>query len=760
MDYERELIFAFLEEDNTQRAYFRVRPLLTPSGFAQEEAVKRWPDEGGLRIVPDKNEQFYFKDRMRTIGSFCLVDLTPFPAEANKIRTNKNYRPEKDEKNQYIIFSDTVHELPEHTFYEVMTGTPEQFAELATAAVTPLFMIRSDDTFYGPVHRKAPDAPSTAPEMEGTLFDLPCPDGKVRSILCCSDALASEPVQPVKKPAPVARQPKEAPAPAQQTAAPAVEKAQIVKEQPPQPAAPVPPAQDEVLPIGQPLQILDAAKDFDETLNDIQQELPSSANLLHAPQETVLPPVIQQPDAPLTGTPLLKGASVRTSVPRPKNKLQEVVANQWRAAKNDPPAEPLPSNANLRAIVNPVETACEQLRAAWEIPEAHQQLIDYIMSLPGVGACLTASGETTLQQTMQAKLNDIEADRLALLYQLDKAKCDLESFRAQELTRVTEASKQQIAQLEAQQSACEASLEQTKTQINNLLAQRDALQDEIVRMQTETLPKALSEALARAQLVAPPTASPIYLNGRSGLCASADKLIDRAMQILAASGLTANRNDAIAALALLIACRRVAVVGASAPAATLIHNISGAFGWSSGVGTQTSPAQQPVACPAACDSTPLIVLSTDAITLPIESAVRVMLSTSMHSAVHNPAYAIDPYPVLQLAALPFIPVVQPTNDQPLALHVLQELAETDAGSVQSALAPLWKHIPPVSGNAMLTMQRFANIAAPLMDGGLPAACDWIIRLWLIPRTGHCKPDTVEQLRGMLAEYPMSAALLK
>jgi len=96
----------------------------------------------------------------------------------------------------------------------------------------------------------------------------------------------------------------------------------------------------------------------------------------------------------------------------------------------------------------------------------------------------------------------------------------------------------------------------------------------------------------------------------------------------------------------------------------------------------------------------------------------------------------------------------------LALHALQELAETDAGSVQSALAPLWKHIPPVSGNAMLTMQRFANIAAPLMDGGLPAACDWIIRLWLIPRTGHCKPDAIEQLRGMLSEYPMSAALLK
>ena len=35
MDIYRELIFSYLEEDNTQRVYFRVKPLLAASGDAQ-----------------------------------------------------------------------------------------------------------------------------------------------------------------------------------------------------------------------------------------------------------------------------------------------------------------------------------------------------------------------------------------------------------------------------------------------------------------------------------------------------------------------------------------------------------------------------------------------------------------------------------------------------------------------------------------------------------------------------------------------------
>ena len=102
MNFDRSLIFAYLEEDNIQRAYFRVRPLLTIHGDVQEEALRLWPDHGCLRIVPDRNEQHTFKDRMRSLGNYCVINLVGIPADANKIRTNKNYKPERGEFNQFI----------------------------------------------------------------------------------------------------------------------------------------------------------------------------------------------------------------------------------------------------------------------------------------------------------------------------------------------------------------------------------------------------------------------------------------------------------------------------------------------------------------------------------------------------------------------------------------------------------------------------------------------------------------------------------
>ena len=148
MNLDRCLLFSWLEEDNIQKAYFRVRPLLTLEGDVRSEAEALWPNEGCLRIVPDRNEQHTFKVRMRTLGSFCVVDLRGQPADAGKIRTNKNFRPDKGEVNQYILYSDTVYALPEHTFYEIVEGTAEGFAEAVKKAVTPLFYIREGDTLY------------------------------------------------------------------------------------------------------------------------------------------------------------------------------------------------------------------------------------------------------------------------------------------------------------------------------------------------------------------------------------------------------------------------------------------------------------------------------------------------------------------------------------------------------------------------------------------------------------------------------------
>ena len=107
MNLDRCLLFSWIEEDNIQKAYFRVRPLLTNEGDVRAEAEELWPAEGCLRIVPDRNEQHTFKSRMRSLGSYCVVDLRGLPADTGKIRTNKNFRPEKGEMNQYNDFGDS-----------------------------------------------------------------------------------------------------------------------------------------------------------------------------------------------------------------------------------------------------------------------------------------------------------------------------------------------------------------------------------------------------------------------------------------------------------------------------------------------------------------------------------------------------------------------------------------------------------------------------------------------------------------------------
>ena len=91
MNFQGKAVLVYLEEDNIARAYFRVQPLMTQDGPLGPMTAD-YPDDGFLRIVPDKNEQHTFKERMRALSGLCLVDQRLFSTESDKIRTNKNYQ--------------------------------------------------------------------------------------------------------------------------------------------------------------------------------------------------------------------------------------------------------------------------------------------------------------------------------------------------------------------------------------------------------------------------------------------------------------------------------------------------------------------------------------------------------------------------------------------------------------------------------------------------------------------------------------------
>ena len=122
MDFTGRIVLSYVEEDNIQRAYFRIRPLLTADGAVAQADIDALPDEGYLRIVPDKNEQHTFKERMRELAPLCVLDLLNLPADAVKIRTNKNYAPQRGENNQFIVYSDAVQAIPQQLFYEVISA--------------------------------------------------------------------------------------------------------------------------------------------------------------------------------------------------------------------------------------------------------------------------------------------------------------------------------------------------------------------------------------------------------------------------------------------------------------------------------------------------------------------------------------------------------------------------------------------------------------------------------------------------------------
>lgn len=759
MNPEVELIFAYLEEDNIPRAYFRARPILTMNGDIREEADEKWPNEGCLRIVPDKNEQHTFKERMRTLGAWCLLDLTGYAAEANKIRTNKNYRPEQGEINQYILYSDAVKALPDTLFYEVLDGAPADFSALAQRSITPRFFIREGDTLYGPAAKTAETAPEAAAACEGTLFELSLPDGAQHTMLVipAENKITQRPPMPVRTrpipnhPGPIsfaspAATPAPVPVPAPATAPSSAK------------------AEEEALPIGKTLNILDQNQTFEETLQGLDQPLSSQANLLHThPAESVTAPFMQTPAAPLTGTPLFR-APLHTSTPQPKNKVQEVVASQVRIVRNDPPAEPLPSGCRLTQVENPVEAACQALKQAWQLTDSRAQLSSFIMSLDGMKTFVTpgcTASSSPLQQAIQQQLQDLEAERLSALVQLDKAKADVDLYRKNTLEGASAQAKGELDKLAALKDDLNSSIESLKEQLNLLIAQRETYAAQVDALKNREAPAAAAQLLADAGMAAAANIAQLRLSPVCGQRVPMEQLLARVQTAMTHSGLTYDRNRAIAFLTLLALCPRIGVVAQSpAATATLTENLVKQLGWGSGYGHQVTLDQKPLVTAAPTDGTPALLMTSLALFAPLNGIRKLMLGRTAAHLTRNAAYEADPWPIFPLNQLPFIPTLDEAIGAPVSLSSLDELLAHPAETavVDTALKPMLACIAPLSGRAYKAMAAFTAACAGVMDGGLAAACDWALLLWVLPVLERT-PANIAAVKPLLAEYPLSLAAL-
>ncbi len=750
MNFDRSLIFSYLEEDNIQRAYFRVRPLLTIDGDVREEAGQLWPNEGGLRIVPDRNEQHTFKVRMRTLGSYCVIDLRNQPTEAGKIRTNKNFRPDKGEVNQYILYSDTVHELPEHTFFQLLNGSAANYAELAKDAVTPLFFIREDDTLYGPVRKDFPAQPETAKETAAMLYEIPCPDGVSRLMLCIEEAKIIDLPAHKEEPEETVAAESAAPAPSDVSAEDKCEPAPVQEE----------------LPIGEELHILDSARNHEETLEQLNKPVSQDANLLHQKMAEIPAPapIVPAHSEPLSGTPLVR-TPLHVTGQQTKNRTQEIVSNQWSVGKYEPPAQNLPNGTAMHSVRNPVESACSHLKDAWNASSSHNQLLDFMLSLDGLRREMEVklcggNGVTLMQRVLRQRLQDLEAERLMALCELDRARRDADAYKQELMTALSSRIVRETGKLEADRKTAQEQVDTLKQQLNALTLQRDALLNKVNELQTNTLPEAVAKLLADVQMTAPITGVPLRISPVSGQLTDAEELIHRVMEVFSASGVPMLRNTAIALLVLLGVSARIGLVSSTPTAmATLTRNIVAALGWSQSFAHQYSAEQHPLIGMPPVDATPAVLATNLPNYAAISGATKLTLSRSTGNLIRTPAYDVNPWPVLNMFALPFVPQLTFSDATPVSAASLAKFVQHNAVSdaeLDMVLSPILQAAPPLSGAARKEMYRFVSVSAGLMEGGLPAAADWGISLWIVPALERGSKQYAA-VKALLDEFPFSLA---
>ena len=500
-----KITIGYLEEDVPQKAYFRIKPLFVKGdgAFEQIENVREnFPDEGGIRIVPDKNESNRFKARMRTLGRYCVLDLTHHMGENDKIRPNKNYSPDRQEENRNIVYSDVVAKCPDEWMCEVVRADQSEGEIRATLLRRPgtrQVALISGGTISGPwiyeqgehenefVFRKD-DAYETYTADESTymrLFTVPLSEGEETEVIVSASGAPLFVLKNIPE-APKAEEAKEA-APAEEAEAaetPAVsepsedENAPAASSEAPEaeespkadatecPEAPVSP-EAEALPeapaVPEP-PVRPAFTPRPETAARLETPLrPETPSRPSAPVRAEAPvrpvPPQKQPEAdgyaPRMGRLFAREQSLigQTGLnPRRGRSLSEVVDDGWRRSRMDQLGAPVPGNAPGSPIVSPIERAAESARDAWALKEARQAMIDELLKLDGFSQALAPrfekGGKTPATSQQLESLNDLEEERLKILSEIDVLRKNRIEMRGELLEEARQAHANEIKKQE------------------------------------------------------------------------------------------------------------------------------------------------------------------------------------------------------------------------------------------------------------------------------------------------------------------------
>ncbi len=447
MEFSGRLFLAAIEEDNAQRALFRVRPLLSNEGEIPQEEIETLSDEGFLRVVPDRGEQHTFKERMRGLGQLCLIDLRSVSAETNKVRNNKNYAPNYGERNRYVIYSDAIRELSEVEVYEVVAeGRAAQPDTLS-------YYLRKGGHIQGPFIASSTEPASPlsciAPD-NSRLFSVTMPDGR--------EKLYYWPEQPESNQS-VAPQPREIPEKETKT-----DVVDHVPSMPEQSAEEAP-----VLPLSAKEQILKLQAAISPLLQAPEEELVSEE-----PETEEKTAILKT--AKLNGTPMRISGHRPSGTRRNALSLSSVVDREVRrSGRPQEPSATLNDSRDLRPVDNPAEQLKQAMRQMWNRQETRMQALDSFLAMDGASQALLdrLSGEEgkDMQAIVHQQLNELEAERLALVMELDH----LQENRSELFKEALSQGGAQAKDLESRKTELHQSLQQLQSQCVQLEEKRAGL---------------------------------------------------------------------------------------------------------------------------------------------------------------------------------------------------------------------------------------------------------------------------------------------
>lgn len=707
MEFSGRLFLAAIEEDNTQRSLFRVRPLLSEEGSVSQEEIESLGDEGFLRVVPDRAEQHTFKDRMRELGRLCLIDLRNMSGEISKVRSNKNYSPKSGEVNRFVIYSDAIQPVAEAELYEVVAEGRD------TNANTRHIYLRRGGHIQGPFLAGGTEPAASlcciAPD-NSRLFSVSMPDGKER--------LYYWPKQPQRQPtgkAPVKEEAGEGP---ELQAALSLPENQNAAE-----------GREEALP--------DAADTKEANLAietaahpDLETQETPEADARE--QEAVQPAALAMPrekTMKISAAPIHVKGRHSSSGRKDTLSLSSVLDRGTRG--NTRPQEPSASVEDPR-LLRPVENPAEQLKKAlgrlWSSREGKEQALDAVLKMDGADQALCeklSGGEgQALHSMAHQQLNSLEAERLALVMELEK----LQSSRADLLKAALSEGGRQGEELEKRREELAFGIRSMEEQCRQLSNKRAELLKELEPIAAET-----GAARGMGEECGPQKASRLLAS------------------VLSAAGFEASINDAMNLLILSMTSPRLALAADEAEDARYAaHLLAHALG---ALLVECETGEEPLVLPGG-DAAAFALYQGEAACPSREMQGLTCLTTGDRQVLPS---------VRLIVKKGFMPEMEPRQGVCVSRRYLLEQINAARREIPSGtLELLAKAEEALACRLPLTLKRkalnYIASAQSLLDGGIAAAVDYAFACLLIPYAVGKRLNT-EALKSLCAGMTAASSLL-